>query len=332
MQEPNLRDVFSASWKLTTRHKGLWILGLFAGLFGQLGILDLVISVAKGASFDQSFGLSRQMLLIFSPKTLWEVGHSMNLAFDSWIAYAWLLVILFGICIACAIVAAISQGGIVHATGLSMEHGLKSVEKFGESWHAGAKHFPEVLILNIVRKCIVFGVSLMVSLVALIAIIKSSPGTTLFFVLSVLFALVVGMIISMLTIFAVCYLVLEKHTLFGAIGRAWSLFAKHWLVSFEVGIILILLNFVLFILLFIGLYIFVAPSLALAAYASLVGNASLASVGISTGILLFLIYATIMGSLFTVFVTSAWTYLFSIMHHWGFKSRIHAWFSRHKRS
>ncbi len=328
MQEPTLRDVFSASWKLTKRHKGLWILGLFALVFGQLGILDVVTGVVKGTALQGASGISSQLIYIFSPSTFAEIGSALNFSFDSWAAFAWLLVMIFALGVAVIVVGAIAQGGIVHAATLSIEHGLKSVEKFHESWHAGARHASSILVLNIVKKCLLFALSLMVAASAFAALVYGSTISILVFILVFVLAIMLGMTLSMLTLFTVGYLVVENKSLFQAIRLGWKLLIKHWVVSFEVGLILLLFNVVVFVLLLVGVYVLVVPSLALNAYGALIGSTALSQFAISMGVILFVSLSAIIGSIFTVFVTTAWTYLFAIMHHWGFRSRIHAFITR----
>lgn len=332
MQEPTLRDVFSASWKLTKRHKGLWVLGLFALIFGQLGILDVLVGIVKGTELQASTGITNQLVYIFSPSTFAQIGNALNYSFDSWAALAWLLVMILALGAAAVVVAAISQGGIVHAGALSIKHGLKSIEKFHESWHAGAKHASPVLLLNVVKKCILFALSLIVAASAFAALVYGTTASILIFILVFILAIVLGMTLSMLTLFAVGYLVVENKTLFDSIRLGWKLIVKHWVVSFEVGIVLFLLNLVVFAILLVGVYVLVIPSLALNAYGALIGSAALSQFAISMGLILFLSLTIIIGSIFTVFMTTAWTYLFAIMHHWGFKSRIHTFITRFTRS
>lgn len=331
MKEPTLREVFRVSWKLSIRHKGLWVLGLFAIVLGQLGILDVLSGVVKGASGSATSEITNKLFYLFSADTFESIGKTLNYSFDSWAALAWLLVILLVLGFGILITASISQGGIVHATALSIEHGLKSIEKFDESWHAGARNASHILLLNIVKKSILFALSLCVALAAYASLIYGTTASIFTFILVFIIAIILGMTVSMLTMFAVAYLVVEKDSLFEAVRRAWILLLKHWVVSFEVGIVLVMLNFVVFALLLVGVYVFVTPSLAINAYGALIGSTAISQFGTSMAIVLFLGYAAVLGSIFTVFVTSTWTYLFAIMHHWGFKSRVHAFFTGLKR-
>ncbi len=331
MQEPTLRDVFRISWKLTFRYKVLWVLGLGALIFGQLGLLDVVTGIIKGVSPDKGLTFGSQVAYLFSPSTIEKIGSTLNYSFDSWAALAWLLIIILGFGIIFVIVASIAQGAMVHAAALSMEHGLKSIEKFDESWHAGAKNVSSILLLNVLKKSVLFAMSLIVGAAAFAALVYGDVSSTILFIICFISALIIGMTASVVSIFAVGYLVIEKKSLFNALASAWKLFTKHWLVSCEVGMVLITFNVVVCVLLCAGIYIFVAPSLAVNAYGALIGSAAISQFGTSMAIVLFLAYAAIIGSIFTVFVTTTWTYLFVIMHKWGIKSRIHAWISGFKR-
>lgn len=332
MQEPSLREVFRVSWKLTMRYKALWVLGLFAMILGQLGVIDVVSGIFKGASEKPILGATSDILYVFSPDTLRQVGATLDYSFDSWGALALLLVIIFGLGVALVVVAAIAQGGIVHAAALSMKHGLKTIEKFDESWHAGAKHASAIVVLHIVKKCMLFALSLLVAAAALAAVTVGSTLSVFIFLIVFVLAIALGVGVSMLTLFAVAYLVVEEKSVFQSLQHAWKLLKSHWVVSCEVGIALVGVNMLAGLALILGIYIFVVPSLALNAYGALIGSSSISESAISLGIVLFLAYAAIIGSIVTVFVTAAWTYLFAIMHRWGLKSRVHAFVTRLKNS
>jgi len=322
MREPTLREVLGVSLKLTLHHRGLWILGALALVFGQLGIMDMLVAATKAVTGGKPLELTRQIGYLISPEVVGELGGVLQFTGAQWMSLIWLLLIIISIGIVLIIAGSIAQGGIVHSVALSMDHGLKTVEKLSESWHAGTKRVTEIMVLNVLRKCVMFAMAFFVSLGAYIALVYASSGATLFFVVVFLVVSVVGMIVSMLTIYAVGYVVIEGDTLLQSIVRAWRLFRAHWLVSFEVGIVLLLANVAMFVLLAVGIYLLLGPAFGLATYGLLIGSGVLVTAGTVAGSVLLSIYAVVIGSIFTVFVTSTWTYMFIVMHRTGWKSRI----------
>jgi hypothetical protein len=78
----------------------------------------------------------------------------------------------------------------------------------------------------------------------------------------------------------------------------------------------------MFVLLAVGIYLLLGPAFGLATYGLLIGSGVLVTAGTVAGSVLLSIYAVVIGSIFTVFVTSTWTYMFIVMHRTGWKSRI----------
>ena len=65
--------------------------------------------------------------------------------------------------------------------------------------------------------------------------------------------------------------------------------------------------------------------------ALLTANANLWTAGLIAGAFFFVLFVIFVGSVFTVFTTAVWTYLFMAMHHVGVKSRILHWLNYHKK-
>ncbi|MFA7245163.1 MAG: hypothetical protein WC070_03225 [Candidatus Magasanikbacteria bacterium] len=322
MREPNYREALSKGWHLAWHNKSLWVFGLFAAFLGQMGIFEYVLQAFISAEKIQSPSVwfyVKNMLVGFNFGDFINLFHT---SLDKQIWLVWLIIILLAAFSAFIFVSVVSQGAIVHNTAQSL--GLLKIKlvETDESWHESRRHFWKLLFLNIFKKLftllflsfIVWGIW-NVSL-------EASMSSMLLFLVIFLLASIVGMILSLWLIYAVSYVVIEDEKLWVAMRKAWRLFTKHWFVSLEIGFIFIILNIFLALLILAGLYILFLPSLFFWTMLALTGNITFYALGLVLGFILFSLYVMLLGSIFVVFSTSTWTYLFIKMHKTGLKSHL----------
>ena len=321
MREPLYRQALIHSWKLACQHRFLWIFGLFATLLGQMGILELFSKVTMASS---DYALYPKWLVI--PKLLkylFTGFGEFNMPFDGWIWLVWLLLILLGFFVFFVFVSVASQGALIHAAAKSVKH--KHLPDVGKSWHVGVSHFWRLFSLNLVKKIVMVTLAVAVGYGALnFIVIESGWGLLLFLVLFLL-SILVGMVLSFLVIYAAGYIVVEEYSFLDALEASWKLFISHWLVSIEVGLLVLFLNVVLIFAVLIGFFVLFLPTILTWAIAASLGSYTLYILGVLVGSTLFLFFALALGSFFTVYVTSVWTYMFMKMHKDGVVSRILHW-------
>jgi len=121
--------------------------------------------------------------------------------------------------------------------------------------------------------------------------------------------------------------VVEEYPLLPAIGAAWKLLVGHWLVSIEVGLLIILSNIILALATLLGFAVFFFPAMLVWFVAIVTGSQALLAAGFVFAIIFFTAYLLWLGAMFTVFTTSVWTYLFMKMHKHGIPSRLVHWLS-----
>ncbi|MEK7623440.1 MAG: hypothetical protein AAB408_02095 [Patescibacteria group bacterium] len=320
MHDPTYRQALVSAWRHTFRHPGLWLLGLFAAILGQMGIFELLsqafLSVANGPLFES---------FISSPSvSVWRLAWdgSASSGPQVWVWVAWLIVAAGAAAIFFLCLAVISQGALIFAAAKGLKRGDIAI---GQAWSAGGTHFWRLFFLNFIRKFFTMILVTIVGMSALLAMTAGTIGAKLLFLALFSLAVVFGMIISFLVMYAAGYIVVEEYALVESLHAAWRLFLRHWLVSFEVGIIFVFANFVLIALAMAGFLLILIPVSLLNVLAAVTASAILSS--FSTYLLFFLFVCLIMflGAVFTVFSTSAWTYLFMKMHREGVKSRLLHW-------
>ncbi len=322
MKEPKYGEALRASWKLSWQHKSLWSFGLFAMLLGQLGISELLLKLGMASSTFQTGGFWPYLVFFLNPKTWISAAKAGEFGPDRVVWMIWLILILAAVFAFLLFIATVCQGAIVHAAAKYSKR-ASSFPDERKSWHAGVKHFWRVLSLNIARKIAFFLMALLVVWSTFNALISASFSDSLLFILIFILAAVFGMILSLLLIYAVAYVIVEEYSFGEAISSAWKLFVNHWLVSFEVGFSLLVLNIVAIILVVAGfLYLFLLPVVVATYISSVFGGLVLFKVAVFIGYVFFVVFAISISAIFTVFVTSVWTHLFVKMHKVGVKSKI----------
>ncbi len=322
MKEPTYREALRASWRLAWHHKNLWPFGLFAMLWGQFGLFELLLKVWSVMSV-RSNQTMWDWCQMFLNKDSWEqIRLLLGIGPDRFVWVLWLLVMLLGLALALTFVATITQGALVYAGAKFSKFRLSYPDEV-KAWHVGVKHFWRVFGLNILRKFIVSWAGLLAVWAAFRLAAEPSVGWGLLLGFGFLFAITVGVIASFLLIYAVGYVVVEEYSFGESLGAAWRLFWRHPMVSLEVGGVVLFLNIglVLFAL-FSVLYTFFLPII-IGSYAVVMFQ--LPIIGKIVGGLSYTFFLAVLmaaGAIFTIYTTTLWSYLFSKMHSTSFTSKL----------
>ena len=310
MHEPLYRDALRASWRLAWHHKNIWPFGLFALLLGQFGFLEIITKVwaVKNQVLQNTWVVGQQM---FSYDSWLQIKTMMAGSVGNWIWLVWLTIILPGLFLSLVFVSTVCQGALVY---IGAKYAKVKIRFPSEqtAWHMGVRHFWRVFTLNMARKFIVWTSAFALAELAIFLAIEQTWWLWVGFV----GALLLGMIVSIITMYATGYAVVEEYTFPASFNAGARLFLKHPLVSLEVGIITLLLNGSLMIFgLLALLYVFFLPNLLAQYVVLLIPIPLFGQVVAMLSYALFLAISLAAGALFAVFSTSVWAYLFSRMHH-----------------
>ncbi len=320
MAEPTYRDALKSSWRLTKSHHNLWPFGLFAVMLGQFGLFELVSRLWTASSTPTMAEWWNILGQIFSKQSWQMLQTAFGDGTAQWIWAIWLALMLLGIGITFVFVATVCQGALVFASAKYQSFRLRLPNE-GKAWHMGVKHFWKVLGLNILRKLFVC----LSATMAAMALVKVSLGTsqTVWFWFMFGVALFVGMIASIMLMYAVGYVMVEEFKFWASIKAAWVLLWKHPLVSLETGLITLALNAILLVFtLFAILYLFILPSILGTYLLNWLPIPILGSIISVASYAFFLAIIMFVGSVFTVWIISIWTYLFAKMHAGAMQSSI----------
>ncbi|MBI4092769.1 MAG: hypothetical protein HY420_02490 [Candidatus Kerfeldbacteria bacterium] len=285
------QGVLKRAWSLTWTHKSLWFFGLFAAILAigeeydlLLRNVDILDSVQR--RLDQWRIIAQQGL---ATPFINDLGTFLrtNVLGSATIALTWLLSIL-----ALAWLIIVSQSALIE--GARRHENGKSLNLL-EGFDVGMANFWPVFLLNVIAKVFVYGALLIVIVPLGLAYIKTGNHTvaviTALWTFVVLFPIIA--VVAFVTRFAGAYIVIKRFPVRQAIAAAISLFRRHWLVTLELALILMVISF-------LAIYTVVATLMVASGFPNL-------STG---GYLTFLVLLGFLFAWLTTFKFAAWTHLF----------------------
>ena len=319
-KEPTYKQALSHGLTIAKKHKLLWLFGFFATLLGQMGILDLIVNVF--VSVDQ--GVVAYAAWFDFPALLQTLGLALSqlpVGVTGWAWLVWLLVFFVGVKLLLIFISVVSQSALIQGVAQSMKKGNKQID-VSRAWHTGVGHFWPVFFINVLRRFAIVIMAMIIGVAAVAYAQAQFVGAGVIFFIVFILALLVGMALSFLAIYAVGYVVLEEQTFSQAIANSWNLFRKHTLVSLEVGLVLLIVNLIGSLFAAVAVLLFVAQMAIFWGLALILQSSLVWAIGYLLGFLVLLIAIVLIGTLLTVYTTTVWTYLFVKMHKKGLKSRV----------
>lgn len=312
MKEPTYRQALLNSWRLVWHNKLLWILGLCSVALGQWGLSDFVgqlYVLVQNGFVNADFSALGVLKLDWGASNVLVVLLVVGLA---------VLILAF---LAAIIFVSVSARGALISVAIAWYKNQKNISA-ARAWRDGVKNFLNLFGLTLAGKLTQTAVLLILSMIALKWGTAGSFLNSLFVALSCGVALFLAMAIEAISVYAAGYVVLDKAWLGHALKKGWRLFSKHILVSLELALGIILLDFLLVSLLILGSYVAFAPSLLLWVVAAAGGWQILATIGLVLGLALMILFIALLAGLYNAFITCAWIYLFMKMHKEGILSRV----------
>ncbi len=310
MKEPTYRQTLIHAWDVVWHNKALWILGLFSVLLGQLGFSDI---------FGQLWSVSD---IITGGGAILLPGINLNLSasIENVLKIVWLAGIFLSVFIFLVFLAVTSQGAIISYAAQWFK--TKKHQKLSKPWNHSLKHFWGIILINILRKAVLVVLLAAFGFALRYFVYSQTLPQGFLFAFSLVLVLFASLFISIISIYALCALVLEGKGIMSAAAKAWNIFSRHILVSLEVGIMLMLLNFLLVIVVVMGSFFAFLPAMLFWVAAGITNTVVLAAIGFSLGVFLLLVFIILVAGFFNAFTTSALVFLFMKMHKDGINSRI----------
>jgi hypothetical protein len=319
LYRPMLKTALSITW----RFKYLWFFGLFAALLGNEGAFNLGV---KNLNKVES-----QAMWLTNFRRAIDTWH-FNFSFSR-LSEMLKIIDIWGVLLICLILAVSifllwlavsSQGALVYGArqALRDKTGL-----FSEAIKRGSSKFWPVLLLNILLNLAIFVSLGLVSLPFVILFIGTSAAIwqSIVVVLSFIVLVPLAIVLSLIMRYALIYIVAEDKHLGEAIGQAWHLFIKNWIVSLETGLLLFLLNILTGLALVIIMIFVALPFVILGMIAGQVAMGGLLWLVVTLGILTFIILMFLYAATWNVFQMTTWVILFEKISSGSVYSKLLRW-------
>lgn len=225
------RDIIKRSLQITWRYKFLWIFGFFATIAGTSSDIGLIINSINDLSNKSDYSGNIQMILTIK---MWMMAllNILNVPFTATLMLLGLLLAI----IAIAWLIFTSMAGIVGAAN-TIEQGKR--QTFEGAWKIGAVNFLPVFGVNLASKIIILLLLfLSIPLLQSGVIAADAPNAALFIFYFTLMFLPLAFVISVITKYAMAYIIIKKKPFPEAILSAAKLFRANWLMSIEMAFVI----------------------------------------------------------------------------------------------
>lgn len=289
------------AWKITIKHKYLWVFGIFAGIFNLFETTQFV----QKSTLANNLNTYAQFFAFLNPL------NAINFLAEKPTEF-FLNTIIFLAMLSIGLIliwlAIVSQVAIIHAAN-TLDKRIKV--NFRKAFELGKKNFLSVFTMNLGSKILISILALILTLPIILfdtygrGISSTIPDViSIFLMLALILA---STIVYFGVVYAIAYHVLQNKSIKESIKEGVHLFKKNWLISIEMALLLAVLTFIVskvgtLILSILSTYLFVlflTPELGLMAYI----------IAIVLTILLVCSIFIISGA-FAVFQLSAWIILF----------------------
>lgn len=251
---PILKQSAIISWK----RKILWIFGFFALFLGGGSSEYEVVFQGFDRAFRGNIDFFRN-LVIYEGTGIFDARwrNLNNLIVKDPVAFAAMLLVgaIFLAIVALLIWLSVSsQAALIAAVEQIKSQKFVSAEN---SFSKGRKSFWPVFGLNIIAKFIIAVLLFIIGMPFLPFLPLTPAATDVLFVVSMAILIPVAVIVSFLLKYAIAFVVLKSHKLRDGIINGWRLFARYWLISLEMAVILLGIH-IAAALAFLVLMIFIA--------------------------------------------------------------------------
>lgn len=319
------RHLLADAWRTVRKNKALWLLGFFVSFLGNGGVYELLIQGTGRLGLQDSFGQFFTLGMLPGEGTIAQALSVVG-------AGNLVLFLLVGLTVLALVVVAAwviisAQGGLI-AGARDAEKGRKI--SFRASFAAGNEVFGPLLLLNLLSRLAIMAFFYLLLSLTVLYLADASLWSVLAYLAGFVTLVPLTLIIGFVTLYAACYIVLQRMPFVAAVETAVALFRKYWLISLETAFLLFVVNFLAAI--GIGLVMGVA-GVALIPFvlgASLLGSGAALAIVTAVAGALAVVFLAFIGSGLAAFQYAVWVHLFTKLHQRGHGARpgLARWFDR----
>ena len=296
MQEGTLyRHILRHAWEITLRNKILWVLGFLAVFWGEVGAYHSLNSALGdfSASLPERISGSLPTFSWFHSFTKGGVAVGVGA-----------IVVLLLCFIALLVLALAARGGLIFE--IASRHKGKKIS-ISDGLRRGFRAFWPLLLVGLLTKLDILLTFLMITPLTE----GSAPPFALgLFIVAFTLVTLISLTVSFLGIYASCLIVLEGYGVVEAIRESLRLFARHWLVSLEMALLLYGLGFLVGISVLLLMAVLAVPFILLMTIVTLLHLKGLVLLVLIPAILIYMALLIVLGAGFVTFQYTAWTLLF----------------------
>jgi len=302
------REIFKKSYELVKNNKFLWFFGFFAAAFGGFGEFESVFKDYTNVTNTSDSIFSWQGL--YEGGVLWTIFDNVKSFFSQYPWQAFFLILIIGLIFVVIYWLAIVSQIALFDSSYKLSRNKKT--GYAEGYRAGAQHFVPVFLINIAFRVLLYALFVVVAapLLSWFLVRENVWGGIFFVVLLFLIYIPISIIVSFIIKYTIAYIVLKGHKAMDAVKSAWQLFKNNWLISIEMGLMILLLGLVVGIGMLIIMGLAAVPFVLIAIAALFFGSSTGLGVAVILGALAWFVIISVIGSAFVSFQYSSWTLLF----------------------
>ena len=319
------RHILADAWKTVRKNKALWLLGFFVSFLGNGGVYEMLIQGTGRLGLDEDFGgyLSSGMLAFGSG---WE-GAMASIGAHNLVVFLLIALTVLGLAAVAAWVVVSAQGGLI-AGARDADRGRATA--FGSLFAAGNEVALPLFVLNVLSRLAIMAFFYLLLSLTVLYLADANLWSSFSYLAGFVLLTPLTLIIGFVTIYAACYVSLQRLPLVAAIESAVALFRKYWLISLETALVLFGVN----LLAAFGIAAATAVAgiilLPLLVGASLVQGGAAVAVIIGIAGLAAVVLLAVIGGGLAAFQYAVWVHLFNKLHQRGHggRSKIARWFEK----
>lgn len=319
------RHIFADAWRIVRANKALWVLGFFVSFLGNGGVYELLVQGAGRLGLSEDFGAYASLGLLSGWHNL--VPSLQNLGAANFVVLMLLVLTVLALTIVALWVVISAQGGLIVGV-RDAAKGRKT--RFGSLFAAGNETFVPLLVLNVLSRLAILAFFYLLLALTVLYLADANIWSVLAYLVGFVCLLPITVIIGFGSIYAACYVAIQRMPLVSAIEAAIALFRKYWLISLETALFLFGVNMIAAF----GIGIVTsAAAIALVPFligASLLKSASALAIVSAIAVIVGVVFLALVGAFLAAFQYAVWVSLFTKLHtrgHGGL-SKIARWFHK----
>jgi len=319
------RHILADAWKTVRKNKALWLLGFFVSFLGNGGVYELLVQGTGRLGLDEDFGGLFSLGLLSGNANL---GTALAAAgTQSVVLFLLIALTVLGLAAVAVWVIVSAQGGLI-AGARDAERGRKT--RFGSLFAAGNEVAWPLFVLNVLSRLAVMSFFYLLLSLTVLYLADANLWSSFSYLAGFVFLVPLTLIIGFVTIYAACYVTLQRLSLVNAIESAVALFRKYWLISLETALALFVVNLLAAFGIAAAATIAGVVLLPLLVGASLIEGGALVALIIAFAGLVAVIFLALIGGGLAAFQYAVWVHLFTRLHQRGHggKSKIARWFEK----